>query len=160
MGKRTGFSKLETLLTCGLVGVVAVVVIPRYAGAADTSHVDQAHDELVRLADIIKRHSASNGYYPPDSVVGKLPPELRSRVSSAFDGRDPFRGLTPIGGQYDYELPTESGPISINIMGSSIIEPPSAEDAVLLDAMIDDGDLLTGNFRVTRGGFAYAFDRK
>ena len=160
MGKRTGFSKLETLLTCGLVGVIAVVVIPRYASAADTSRIDQTHAELVRLADMFKRFSATNGYYPPDTVVGKLPPEMRTRVSDAFEGRDPFKGITPIGGQYDYELPQENGPISINIIGSTIIDPPSAEDAMLLDAMIDDGDLLTGNFRIIDSGFAFAFDRK
>jgi hypothetical protein len=156
----TGFSKLETLLTCGFVGLLALLMIPRYAGAAETSNTQQAHDELIRISGALKQFRAVNGYYPPNISVGKLPPEMRTRIKDMFDGRDPFRGLTPIGGQYDYEYAEDGGPISMNIVGSAIIEPPSAEDAMKLDAMIDDGDLLSGNFRVIDNGFAFAFDRE
>jgi len=152
----SGFRRIETGIAIGVLAVCAVVFIPRDASASDRSRVRAAGDELRQLADTFRRYRRDNGYYPPDTVVGMRPPEMRSR----FSDHNPFQGLTPIGGQYDYEHHDGSPVLSISIVGSEIIAPPTLDDARALDAYIDDGDLRAGNFRAIDGGFTYAFDRK
>jgi len=152
----SGFKRIEAGIAIGVLAVCAVIFIPRGANASEQSRIREVGDELRQMGDSFRQFRRNNGYYPPDTVVGKLPPEMRSR----FREDNPFQGLTPIGGQYDYEHRADSDILCVYIVGSSMIEPPTLDDAMALDAYIDDGDLRTGNFRAIDGGFAYAFDRK
>lgn len=148
--------RYETWLFGALLLIGAVVLMPRGASASVPQGARDAAGELRTIAQTLERFRASRGYFPPDSVVGRMPPETRA----FFAGEDPFAGLTPVGGQYDYQCPQGAGPVCIAIVGSSFIEPPGVEDAMALDEIIDDGDLHRGNFRVTDGGYAYAFGRR
>lgn len=153
---RTGFSKIEGVLLAGAIGGLALIAMPRFASAGVDTRVEDCAQQITRITRAFEGYRSSNGYWPPDTVVGQAPPEMRS----VFKGDNPFRGMTPIGGQFDYDLPEDAGPICIVIRGGGVVEPPSIEDALALDAQIDDGDLMTGNFRAVTGGFAYAFAKK
>ena len=153
---RNGFSILEGALLVGALGALTLIAAPRFASAGTDTRVEDCATQIHRISQAFIGYKSSNGYWPPDTVVGQAPPEMRS----AFKSNNPFRGMTPIGGQFDYDLPEDSGPICIVIRGGGIVEPPSVEDALVLDEQIDDGDLTTGNFRAVTGGFAYAFAKK
>lgn len=153
---RAAYSRFEVIVAFVTLALIAVIAAPKFASAESQSRVAACAEQLHRIERAFEFFHASNGYWPPDTVVGKLPPEMRS----LFKDDNPFQGVTPIGGQYDYELMTDSGAICIVIKGSEIIEPPTLEDAMALDAEIDDGDLRTGNFRRVGNDYAYAFAKK
>lgn len=149
------FIRFEIVVVSVVLTVLGFVFVPYYAAAESDTRVSTCADQMHRITQGFDVFHASNGYWPPDTVVGKLPPEMRS----FFKGENPFLGETPIGGQYDYELLEDSGVVCIVIRGAGIIEPPTIEDAMALDAYMDDGDLRSGNFRAVPGGFALAFNR-
>ncbi len=150
------FSRFEIGLCVIVLGTLAVVALPHFVRAESDTRISACANQLERLSQAFSYFQATNGYWPPDTVVGKLPPEMRSMLKS----ENPFEGETPIGGQYDYENKKDLGAICIVIRGSNFIEPPTIEDAEALDTYIDDGNLRSGNFRAVEGGYAYAFDRK
>ena len=153
---RAAFSRFEVGVAVVTLTIIAIVAMPHFANAESESRITACVDQLNRISHAFEYFNASNGYWPPDTVVGKLPPEMRSQ----FRRDNPFVGETPIGGQYDYELYEDTGAICIAIKGSEFIEPPTLEDAMALDHAIDDGDLRTGNFRKVGNHYAYAFARK
>lgn len=153
---RGAFSRFEVVIAVATLALLAFIAAPKFASAESQSRITACVEQLQRIERAFEYFNASNGYWPPDTVVGKLPPEMRS----LFKDDNPFQGLTPIGGQYDYELFEDTGAICIVIKGSELIEPPTLDDAMALDAELDDGDLRTGNFRLVGDDFAYAFAKK
>lgn len=150
------FTMTEIAVVSVVVGSLAVFFVPRFAGAGeDTRHADAAM-ALQQIAGAFDRFRRSNGYWPPEIGAGRMPPEMRS----SFREHNPFAGPTPIGGVFDYDnLPSESALI-IAIRGSREHPLPGVSDAMMLDSLLDDGNLRTGNFRLLGDGYAYAFNRK
>ena len=152
---RPGYSRFEIAVVAIVMGLLGFIFLPHFARAESNTRVSTCADQLQRMAKAFDVYRATKGYWPPDTVVGKLPPEMRS----SFKGENPFQGETPIGGQYDYELLQDSGVVCIMIRGSKIVAAPEIDDAMALDLMIDDGDLRSGNFRAVPNGYAFAFNR-
>jgi hypothetical protein len=149
------FTRFEIVVVSVVLAVLGFVFVPYFAEAESSTRISTCADQLDRITQAFDVFHASNGYWPPDTVVGKLPPEMRS----VFKGENPFQGETPIGGQFDYELLDDTGVVCIVIRGSGIIEPPALDDAMALDEWMDDGDLRSGNFRKVADGYALAFSR-
>lgn len=153
---RPGYSRFEIVVVALVMGVLGYIFLPHLVRAESDTRISSCADQLQRITQAFDVYRASNGYWPPDTVLGTLPPEMRS----SFKGENPFQGETPIGGQYDYELLEDSGVVCIVIRGSNLIDAPEIDDAMALDLLIDDGDLRSGNFRAVPNGYAYAFAKK
>ena len=150
------FTFVEAAVVVAFVGLLAVVVVPRFAGAGQDTRVFDTADRLQQIAGAFDRFRASNGYWPPEIEAGQMPPEMRS----AFRDFNPFAQPTPIGGLYDYDNHKDQPGVIIAIRPAPGYPAPSAANARSLDALLDDGDLRTGNFRAVGDAYAYAFSRK
>jgi type II secretory pathway pseudopilin PulG len=150
------FAMMEIGIVVAIVGLLAFLVVPRFASAGEDERVKQAAVDLGEIAKGFNIFRRSNGYWPPETNPGQMPPEMRS----AFPGGNPFAGACPIGGVYDYDNAKDESAVIIAIKNAPGSPAPSMSEAQQLDALIDDGDLRTGNFRAVDGGYAYAFSRK
>lgn len=150
------FTFVEAAVVVVIVGLLAVIVVPRFAGAGEDNRAFKAAEDLQQIAGSFDRFRASNGYWPPEIGPGQMPPEMRS----AFRDFNPFAQPTPIGGLYDYDNAKDEGAVIIAIKTASGTAAPNVDDARAIDALLDDGNLRTGNFRAMSDGYAFAFNRK
>ncbi len=150
--KRTahGFTLVEILIVVVILGVLSALVVPAFASATDESRRGAFIESLNSMITAAEMYRARTGQHIVDSGSGTWPAE--------FDGiihESDFENGTPIGGVWDTEL-YESGitsAIGVHFNGTG----ETRDDAYMLviDEIIDDGDLSTGPFRLLASGRYY-----
>ena len=87
--------------------------------------------------------TSTNNVWPPDTNTGVFPDEFAGYVARRF-----FESDTPVGGKWDIEE-FDSGITS----GVGVVDPSLDEsELVKADAVVDDGNLATGQFRKIANG--------
>jgi len=150
------FTVIEVVVVVTVLAVLAAMFIPRLAGAEEDTRIIATANDLASMSKSFDFYKTTNGYWPPDTEPGEMPPEMRGK----FKNSNPFASRTPIGGIYNYDNIKDSPAIFISITGTEAYPEPTMADALLLDTYMDDGNLKTGNSRATETGYAYAFNRK
>jgi prepilin-type N-terminal cleavage/methylation domain-containing protein len=113
-----GYSLIELLIVCAVIGIIANIAIPELYAALYRAKATRIIEDYntVRLA--VHQYYADTNYYPPDNGPGIEPPEL----ASYLQGRLLW---THEDYQYDWELWVDSSgnptqPASGVIVGFSI----------------------------------------
>ena len=153
---RNAFTVIEVVVVITVIAVLAVMFIPRLAEAEEDTRVVAAAEDISGMVAAFEYYKTANGYWPPDTEAGEMPPEMRS----SFKNSNPFDGGTPIGGVYNYDNHKDSPMLCITISGTEAYPAPTLVDALMLDSYMDDGNLMSGNFRSTEDGYSYAFHSK
>jgi len=152
-----GFTLLELAVVVLTIGILAMIIAPRFANAQSSTKISAAAEDIKNITEAIEYFKASNGFWPLDTKVGVIPPE----VKHALKNDKLFTTPTPIGGIYDYENNKNYKTVNLRIRGTTATPPPTLVDAQLLDEYIDDGVLNTGKFRThATGGYIYYFDKQ
>ena len=137
-----GFTLVEIMIAVAIIGLLAAIAIPNFQRARVRSQYSKIGNDFRVFGQAFQQYAMETGDYPPDSHI-TLPPGMDQYIKSGqwLDAR-------PLGGTYNWE-----GPNSYPYAGISIYQP-NATDAQFaeLDAMIDDGDTSTGEFRQTPNG--------
>jgi prepilin-type N-terminal cleavage/methylation domain-containing protein len=154
---RNGFTFVELSVVVVVIGILAVIVAPKFASARTDARITAVAEDIQGIVRAVDYHKANNGYWPADTSVGVMPPEIVTH----FKGGNPFQTPTAIGGVFEYDNVPKEGVLRISIRSTRTTPAPEIIDALALDAYIDDGVLNTGNFRSTSGGgYTYIFNRK
>ena len=143
------FTLVEILSVIVILGVLAAIVVPAFAGAADDARVGAFVSTMRTHAKTIDVHTVRTGSYPADSSSGDLPPELAPTVDPAD-----WESGTPLGGVWDFEFNDHGLTAAIGVHFNS---GPGPGDAVMhrVDATFDDTDLSAGAFRKLAGDRYY-----
>lgn len=146
MMKRNAFTLVEILIVVIMLGILASLVIPKFASAQGDAVVAATAEDLRRMEVAIGRYQAKNGIFPVD-VNPKLTP---AGLDEFFRENNPFAKPAPIGGNYDYEGTPHWSPIQISIRADGTNSHTDA-DALALDVYMDDGSLNSGSLRRSGG---------
>jgi prepilin-type N-terminal cleavage/methylation domain-containing protein len=146
MHSRRGFTLIEILVVVIILGILAAVVLPRFAGASEDARVNTFINNLKTYGVQLELYRDRFGDWPPDRAPGEFPQELAQQLRS-----EPWAYPSPIGGVWDWDFEV------FDVTAGLSIYQPAEDDGTMLkvDKMIDDGDLDTGKFHRRDSGFIF-----
>jgi type II secretory pathway pseudopilin PulG len=125
----SGFTILELLIVCCVIGIIANILIPELNSAIYRAKAGKIIEDYNMVRTMVHQHYADHSFYPPDQGPGVEPPELTPYMSGRLVWVHPDY-------QYDWELwmddtgsPTE--PSTGVIVGFSIV----TDDPALANAL-------------------------
>jgi len=148
------FTMIELLVVIIVVGILAAMVVPKFATAQQDTSLAATAEDLKVIEAALQMYVAKNGTYPRDVNRTKYPPELKPY----FKNGNPFEKLVPLGGKYDYEGPPNWNPVQISMRTESGTVGHTEAEAQRLDDYMDDGNLATGLIRRQGGRTYYIVD--
>jgi general secretion pathway protein G len=147
---RRAFTLVEILIVVIILGILAAIVIPAFGSSTGEARLTAFATALKVYARQFQLYHERHELWPADVPQGVLPPEMTADFSD-----DAWTRSTPIGGQWDWDYG------QFGVTAAVSVYQPSADIAQMqkLDAMIDDGDLNTGNFRARTDGYMFVIMR-
>ncbi len=144
------FTLIEILIVVVIIGILAVAVFPRFKDVAGEARRTAFINSARIFVSAAKRYQLDYGVYP-DAQPGVLPDGFGDYIQS-----NKWVAATPIGGQWQSRLNTGgvTAALGVRYPGGDPDHDPAA--MLLIDEMVDDGDLSTGAFR-TFGALRYFF---
>lgn len=113
--RRSGFTLIELLLVLVILGVLAAIVVPKFAGRTEQAREAAAKTQISTFGTVLDAFEVDNGYYPK----GKS--GLNDLVSAPRDAKN-WRGpyikevpKDPWGNDYVYECPGKNNPTSYDV---------------------------------------------
>ena len=146
------FTMIEVVVVTVVIGILAAMVIPKFASAQQETTVAATAEDLRVIARALTLYQGVHGSYPP----GGSRADDAEALETFFKGTSPFEIQSPIGGVYDYDGYTPGVPISVSIIqdGSNRY---SFEQAIELDEYLDNGDLGSGKLMEVGDKLRYRF---
>lgn len=135
--RKKGFSLIELMVVVTTLGILALLGMPGIRMARDNTEATTTANDLRIFTDAIEFYTTANGDYPeymtytsmPADVADYLPTVWKNGAHSWFYVNSPFYIYV-----YLYNL---------NF---------TAEQAVRLDSILDDGNIATGDLRIAFNG--------
>ena len=127
--REAGFSLLELLIVCAVIGIIANIMIPALYSALYRAKAARIMEDYNLVRTMASQYYADRSYYPPDQGPGVEPPGLTSYLQGRLVWTHPDY-------QYDWELwvdasgnPTQ--PASGVLVGFSIVTTDAALSAAV-----------------------------
>lgn len=110
-----GFTLIELLLVLVILGVLAAIVVPKFAGRTEQAREAAAKTQIATFGTVLDAFEVDNGYYPKGkNGLGDLVQAPRD----AKNWRGPYIKEVPKdpwGNDYVYECPGKHNPTSYDI---------------------------------------------
>lgn len=137
--RRRGFTLVEIMVAVVIIGLLAAMAVPAFQRVRERSQATRMVNDLRQYADAYQRYALENGAWPPVGGVASAPAGMEAYLPATYENPTPF------GGGY-----TWSGNSARLRLADS-----AATDALMqrVDALLDDGNLATGDFRKSGGGY-------
>ncbi|MDF1808737.1 MAG: type II secretion system protein [Phycisphaerales bacterium] len=146
---RSGFTLVEILIVVVILGILAAVVVPRFAGATEDARIGAFISSLKTYTDACEYYNAREGRYPVDGGSGAVPTGMETYVDASEWTSD-----TPLSGVWDTEFLDNGVTAAVGVHFSGSTNPGDSV-MILVDERFDDGDLSTGSFQKLAGDRYY-----
>ena len=153
--RRAAFTLVELIAVMVIVGILAIVVAPRFIDSSERAKVAAISSNLKMIRRALIEYKAVHGAYPPDQNGGIMPPEMAQFIPNDIWAQ----AITGIG-VYNWEGPpgwANHEGIGVGSLVSTPTSPTTDAFWAKIDAAIDDGALTTGYFRWESGAGRYEF---
>lgn len=121
-----------------IIGLLAALAIPSLQRVQRRAQNSSFVSDLRTYAQAFETYAMERGTWPPNGLSGMIPAPLVGEIASKFTERN------SIGGRWNWD--TNRLGISGGIATTGV--SASVSQMAEIDAMIDDGDLTKGSFRV------------
>ncbi len=136
------------MMSLGILSLTIAAVVPRLASTKRQAIATTLGNDLRTFAAAFDAYAQEKGSFPAEVAAGVLPPEMADRLNNTA-----WLRTTPIGGKYNWDNNQQH----YGTRYRAVIQISSAEGAALpqdvelweaIDRTIDDGNLMTGHFRL------------
>jgi general secretion pathway protein G len=133
--RRRGFTLIELLLVITIIGVLAALVVPRYARRAEQARLAAAKADITgNLASALELYELDNGSFPTTAQGLRSLLEAPGTQPIPLDWNGPYlRGRSlkdPWGNEYRYESPTAEPGYDYRIESNGPDGTPGGEDDI------------------------------
>ena len=116
--RRRGFTLIELLLVLVILGILAAIVVPKFAGRTEQARVAAAQTQIANFATALDAFEVDNGYYPKGRN-GLLDLVEQPRDTESWKG--PYIKEVPLDPwqhPYVYEFPGKRNAKSFDLMSA------------------------------------------
>lgn len=130
-GAQRAFTLVELLLVLVILGTLAAIVVPKFAGRTEQARVTAAQAQIANFGTVLDAFEVDNGYYPKgkDGLV-----DLVQRPRDAQNWRGPYLKQDipkdPWGNAYVYECPGRQNEDSYDLMSAGPDGRAGTEDDI------------------------------
>ena len=138
-----GFTLVEILIVVVILGILAAIVAASVSDATESARQQTFISNIKSYNDAAMMYITRTNEYPEDSSSGECPAGFEAYIDC-----DEWEAGPAIGGVWDFEFQDTGGYTSafgVHFDGTG----RTRDEAYMteIDAVVDDGDLLTGAFR-------------
>lgn len=157
---------VELLVVVAIISMLMMAAIPTYERIKRKARAGAVANDFRVFAAAFQAHAHEAGAWPPEAAAGDIPTGMNATELNAKD----WQRVTPIGGKFDWDYnQVHPGGTSAGGRWTAAIAIASTSDSSVimdadlleeLDRVLDDGNLSTGNFRLSgEGGPLYILER-
>lgn len=140
--QRRGFTLVEIMIVVAIIGLLAAIALPAFKRVRDRAQASRVANDFRIFTDAFQTFALDTGSYPPDNTKGVVPTGMEEYLPVSV-----WTGETPIGGNYNWEMGVQGVTAAVSIQDSTV----DGNVLLLIDEILDDGDLSTG-IVISRGG--------
>lgn len=112
-----GFTLVELLLVLVILGTLAAIVVPKFAGRTEQARITAAQTQIANFGVVLDAFEVDNGYYPKGKNGLQ---DLIEQPKDAINWRGPYLKQEiprdPWGNPYSYEYPGRNNAQSYDLM--------------------------------------------
>ena len=147
--KKRGFTLVEIMIVVAIIGILAALGFPAMYEAGNRTRARRFARDIQIAGHAFIQYAMDTGAYPDDRTPAQMPAGM-----SGYLRNFPWTEDTVVGGRWDWDYEqfgTKAG-VSVHM--------PAWQDErmQLIDAVMDDGNLSTGQFRKRSGGYMYVLE--
>ena len=140
MGFRRAFSLIELVIVVVIIGAVAAIAMPRVTSFSDRAKAGAGVSHLLRVAAAYETYHAEHGVWPHDGHLIGFPAAMAGRLTERDFSSPPVGAQVVAISMLNVPLhdPSRGRYVGIVALDSELVQR--------IDALIDDGDVLSGQF--------------
>jgi prepilin-type N-terminal cleavage/methylation domain-containing protein len=155
---KNGFTLVEIMVVVVIIGLLAAIGMPTFRQVTMRSKATALINDVRQFTTALQTFNHQNGRWPAETPPGEIPAEMLDAISPVFTKP------TPIGGQYDWDFDVSPGGIpakaAVTVLTANGFTMTNDLGLVeLIDSMMDDGDLTTGNVQYNGGSLVFIIER-
>jgi len=129
--RHSGFTLIELLLVLVILGILAAIVVPKFAGRTEQARRTAAQSQIATFGTALDAFEVDNGYYPKG---GNGLQDLVLQPRDADNWKGPYLKsdvpLDPWGHAYIYECPGKQNPSSYDLISVGADGRENTEDDI------------------------------
>ncbi len=125
-----GFTLIELLLVLVILGILAAIVVPKFAGRTEQARITAATTQINSFATALDAFEVDNGYYPKGKSGLQ---DLVEQPRDAQNWHGPYVKdipKDPWNNDYIYECPGRNNPSSYDLMSMGVNKRVGGDDDI------------------------------